>query len=147
MSRFSILDLGFFLMDMISDTAPSMFIGFRKSCGKGGDTGRGRGGDRRGWLRARLPFLSIKSQSLFHPDVSVSTFSLPVFLSDLLPTHPPGELLLKLRSEAGSREGQGRTSAGERVLQAQHGHEQGPGRTTEMKGDPEALGGARDSMG
>lgn len=147
MSRYSILDLGFFLMDVMRDRAPSMVIGFRNSCGERGGTERGRGGDGRGWLRARLPFLSLESQSLSRPDLSVSTVSPPVFLSCVPSAHPPGELLLKLGSEAGSSEGQGRTSAWESVLQAQHGREQGPGRPTEMKGDPEALWGARESMG
>lgn len=73
--------------------------------------------------------------SLFHPEVSVSTFSLPVFLSDLPPTHPPGELLLELRSGAGSSEGQGghqpgkescRPSTGVSKAQADHGDEGRP---------------------
>lgn len=41
MSSSSILDLGFLLMDMMRKTAPSILIGFRKSCGRRGTAGGG----------------------------------------------------------------------------------------------------------
>ena len=100
MSSFSILDLGFLLMDRMRTIAPSMLIGFRNSCGKRGPgRGRWRWGPER--LARSMASISLHQMtiSVSHPDISVSTWllaclsvcpiiHLPVHLTVHPPTHP-----------------------------------------------------------